>query len=115
MEREEHWPTCDSGFTLAELMTIVLIIGILVSIAVAVYVPATQSAASIACKYNQRVLEDAYVQAVTAENGASPTDIDDLAPYVNNLDRVKVCPLDGAELELDTDTGEISCPHPEHN
>jgi Tfp pilus assembly protein PilE len=47
-------------------MTVVLIIGILLSIAYVAYAQSTQSAASAACRSNQRVLEDAYVQAVAA-------------------------------------------------
>jgi len=118
----------DRGFTVMELMVIVLIIGILLSVAVATYVPASRSAAAAACRSNQRVLENAYMAAVvdadsneSEESSGSPLpvtdhgidDLDDLAPYVDDLDRIERCPLDDSALTLDPDTGEISCPnHP---
>ena len=114
VERTDYSSAHDSGFTLAELMAIVLIIGILVSVAVATYVPATRSAAAVACRHNQRVLRGAYMQAEDAEDAEEADGIDDLAPYVDNLDRIRLCPLDGATpLEFDAASGDISCPnHP---
>ncbi len=118
----------DHGFTVMELMVIVLIIGILLSMAIATYVPASRSAAAAACRSNQRVLEKAYMAAVidadsdaSEESSESPLpvtdhgidEIDDLAAYVDNLDRIERCPLDDSALTLDPDTGDISCPnHP---
>lgn len=107
-------PAHDDGFTIMELMVIVTIIGILVAIAVASYLPATRSAAASACRHNQRALESAFVRAEGAEDVELPEDIDDLAPYIENIDQVKLCPLDGAPLELDVSTGDVSCPHSAH-
>jgi prepilin-type N-terminal cleavage/methylation domain-containing protein len=46
----------DSGFTLVELMVVVLILGILVTIAVPVYVQAKAAAAAKSCQANQRTI-----------------------------------------------------------
>lgn len=52
-----------SGFTLVELMVVVLIIGILISIAVPVYVQATANAYARACQANQRMIQTAVFTA----------------------------------------------------
>lgn len=110
-------PAHDSGFTMAELMIVVLIIGILLTIAVATYTQSSTSAAGAACESNQRILESAYAQAAAAvksgESETLPQDIGDLAPYVTDIDDAVRCPLNDAPLQLDPSTGDITCPnHP---
>ncbi|PKQ19947.1 MAG: hypothetical protein CVT66_07315 [Actinobacteria bacterium HGW-Actinobacteria-6] len=57
----------DEGFTLVELMVVVLIIGILVAIAIPVFNSASESARLRTCQSNQRTIEGA-VQQYLASN-----------------------------------------------
>lgn len=112
VNRADRALSADSGYTLVELMTVVLIIAILLAMALASYVPATNAANAAACRNNQAVLEKAY-SVVTAQTGERPDDMDDLASSVANFDRVRTCPADGTALTLDASSGDVSCPnHP---
>ena len=52
----------DEGFTLVELMVVVLIIGILVAVAIPIFNNASQSARVRTCHSNQRTIEGAVQQ-----------------------------------------------------
>jgi len=103
----------ESGFTLPELMAVVLVIGILVAIAVASYIPASGAAAAAACREDRQVMGRAVMVYASAHQGSLSPELDALAPYVRGLEDTMVCPLDDTPLVYDPATGELGCPnHP---
>lgn len=63
----------EEGFTLVELMVVVLIIGILVAIAIPVFNSASGNARLRTCQSNQRTIEGAVQQWVAADTNNNPT------------------------------------------
>lgn len=103
----------EEGFTLLELMVIVLIIAVLLGIAVGAYIPASRAASSVACRENQKILEEGASLACCQQGAQPPADLVELAPYVRDFGSVSVCPLDDTPLLYDPVTMDVSCPnHP---
>lgn len=81
------------GFTLVELMVVVVIIGILVAIAIPVYNNTQTAAKAKACSANIRIMEGAVqmFRANSADGSTYPAALTDLAPdYVKAL---PTCPF----------------------
>ncbi|MEW6276789.1 MAG: prepilin-type N-terminal cleavage/methylation domain-containing protein [Bacillota bacterium] len=99
------------GFTLVELMVVLVIIGILVAIAVPVYNNAQATAQQRACQANLRILDSAAAQYM-ANNGSYPASLDALAP--NYVQRIPSCP-GGGTYNYTQATGRTTCSIANHN
>ncbi|MBN2202488.1 type II secretion system protein [bacterium] len=104
------------GFSLVEIALVVVVIGILASIAVTRYTPLQKSAKRAACLSSQKSIEEAqklFYSRVSLETGkgAYAETLDELAPFLKD-DAVPVCP-DGFAYEL-LPNGGVRCTSPDH-
>ncbi|TLM80334.1 MAG: type II secretion system protein [Actinobacteria bacterium] len=97
----------NEGFTLVELMVVVLIIGILVAIAIPVFNTAKANTQRKSCFANQRTIEGA-AQTYAAENdGNYPDAVADLVPvYIKTAPQCPVGPT--AYGAIDTSDGNLA-------
>lgn len=100
------------GYTLIEIMIVVVILGILVLTAVASFSFTTNRSYRITCLANQRSLNDA-VTSYASVKGSYPEQVSDLAEFVYSTHKATTCPKDGRSLVYDSVTHEVTCPnHP---
>ena len=103
----------EKGFSLVELMVVIVIIGVLIAIAIPVYRNTTESAELRACHANQRMIEGAAFQYAMMNEGIDIEDVDEidvLKDYFSDGVLPK-CPS-GAVYSI-TD-GKVTCGEPKH-
>ncbi len=97
----------EKGFTLVELMVVILIIGILVAIAIPVYNAARAKAWTGACQANMRTLDGA-IETYYATNEAYPASIAALAP--DYIREVPTCPQSSGVYTWVGESAGVVCP-----
>lgn len=80
----------NKGFTLVELLVVVIIIGILVAIAIPVYTDITNSTKRSACDSNMRMIKSAIQQYKIKNPDGTVTEISDLADFFEDTPK---CPF----------------------
>ena len=98
------------GFTLVELMVVVVILGILVAIAIPIYNNVTDDAKQKACDSNVKAIQAAVSMYQTANSGALPKQLEDLVPKY--IEAIPKCPVNDAENTYSIDkNGIVKCSH----
>lgn len=85
----------DEGFTLVELMVVVLIIGILVAIAIPIFNNASQTAKEKTCAANIRTIKGSVQQYLATNPTATTVDLAGLVSG-NYIQETPVCPINNA-------------------
>lgn len=95
------------GFTLVELMIVIVIIGVLAAIAVPAYSSYVSKAQERTCEANRRTISTAATMYYI-ENNEYADDIEDLSDYLDNVDSLK-CPAGGEYELVQDDSFDVTC------
>jgi len=106
------------GFTLVELMVVVLIVGILVAIAIPVFNAARALTQQRACHANMRTIEGAVQHYLAADPNHQLADCEGagwvgaLVGPDKQIAQEPLCPTADAHYLYDSSTGFVSCTNP---
>jgi prepilin-type N-terminal cleavage/methylation domain-containing protein len=101
-----------NGFTLIEVLVVVMVIGILAAIAVGVYTKARENSRRWSCIANMKAIDGAKMQWAL-ENNKSPTDApteEEVLSYMIN-DKMPRCPSGGGVYEITPVDERTVCPN----
>lgn len=100
--------TQDDGFTLLEVMYVVLVLGILVSIAIASHSVSTDRSLRVACHENIRILDTAVVM-YQQQHGDPPESLAAISSQVAGRKAYATCPAGDLPYAYNSITGQITC------
>jgi prepilin-type N-terminal cleavage/methylation domain-containing protein len=100
----------EDGFTLMELILVIIIIGILAVTVFVQFISVSDSAKKAACIANQDAME-AAINVYWAEHLDYPSVIDEVAPYMSG-GSIPVCPGEGVYSLVNSNN--VTCSIPEH-
>lgn len=103
-------PGEEDGFTVVEMMMVLLIIGILLGIAFVSYTFSLDRTKEISCRANLKILREA-ISTYEVKNQAWPASLGDLVPEYLEAGFNFRCPKSGQEYIYDPQSGSVSCPY----
>ena len=95
------------GFSLLELMAVVIIIGVIASLVLSRVVNANNAAKESACQHN-RVLINSAIERYSVINDVFPTTLNDLNTTDYFPQGFPACPVSGATYSLNTTTNRVN-------
>lgn len=100
------------GFSLVELLAVVLVLAVLAAVAVPLYTSQRRSAAGRACRANETAIV-AAASAWALRNGSYPSTLDLLVGAPEGLTEVPRCPLGGTYSwsVASSGTATLACPN----
>ncbi len=104
----------EDGFTIVEILAVMLIIGIIVGIAFVSYYSSAARAQEVACKRNQQHIEKA-IESYALDTDVYPNNLSDLLPNYLRKSFNFECPKDNSTYQYDSDKGTVSCQYGPHN